>query len=79
MSFRTTRAIRLNLAPGNHDGRYLTANHAQREKSHFFSDHVQIGNVSTRKVPGTAASSMMADALPAADKKGSSCDFMSNP
>jgi hypothetical protein len=45
----------------------------------LFSDRVQIGNVLTRKAPGAATSRMMAAALSIADKKGSSCDFMSNP
>lgn len=50
----------------------------QRENSHF-PWLLRIGNVSTRKAPGTVTSSISAKALAAEDKKGSSCDFMSSP
>lgn len=67
--------------PGSREPRRNVSHYKTRSAGGIalFLRRVQIGNVSTRKAPGTVTSSKTASALCAAAKKGSSWDSMLNP
>jgi len=81
MSFLATLANVLKPAPGNHSGTYLTGRDQCKIlwESVFGPEFVRIGKTSTRKDPGSMATSIAAIASSDAEKNLSVSDSMFTP